>query len=80
MPRWLGRLVWCFRGKRNVRLHLEVMPGTPVATLEGLLVGRWGGHYVLLVPKIVGEGGVSPVDGTVEVPAGRVVFVQVLPS
>jgi hypothetical protein len=81
VPRWVGRLIWAFRGKRAVRLHLEVQPHVAVSTVEGILVGRWSGHYVLLLPKVAREGERSiPLEGTLEVPAERVVLVQVLPS
>jgi hypothetical protein len=78
MPRWLGRILYAFRGRRRVRLHLEVKPGAP-ESVEGVLVGRWSGHYVLLLPKVLEspERTVS-LDGTLEVPSERVVFVQVL--
>lgn len=79
MPRWVGRMLYAMRGKRRVRLHLEVKPDTPVETIEGVLAGRWAGHYVLLLPKIVrGEGAAISLEGEVEVPAERVVFVQVI--
>lgn len=78
MPVWLMRLIWKVRGKRLARLHLLEEKGTPVSTLEGVLLGRWSGHYVLLLPKVVGEDGATSLEGTVEVPAERVVFVQVL--
>lgn len=79
MPRWIGRLIYAMRGKRRVRLHLEVKPDTPVETIEGVLVGRWSGHYVLLLPRVVrGEDTSTSLEGEVEVPAERVVFVQVL--
>jgi hypothetical protein len=78
MPRWIGRLLWSLRGKRRVRLHL-VKPGTPIETIEGVLMGRWSGHYVLLLPQVLVQDGTShPLDGTIEVPAENVLFVQVL--
>ena len=79
MPRWLGRLIWSMRGKRRVRIHLEVKDYTPVSTIEGILVGRWGGHYVLEVAKIVraGDETVSMDARYVEIPSERVVFVEV---
>lgn len=68
------RLVWKVRGKRRVRLHLD--ENQP--TVEGILAGRWGGHYVVLAPNILADGD-HKVTGHVEVPAERVVLVQVLP-
>lgn len=79
VPRWLGRLLYAFRGKRLVRLHLEVRPGTPVETVEGVLIGRWSGHYVLLLPKVVqGPDASTSLEGYLEVPKERVVLVQVM--
>lgn len=79
MPRWIGRLIWSMRGKRRVRLHLEVADNIAVSTVEGVLMGRWSGHYVLLLPKaMIGEEATQSLDGTLEVPAERVIFVQVL--
>jgi hypothetical protein len=68
------RLVWKVRGKRRVRLHLT--DNQP--TVQGVLAGKWGGHYVVLTPTILADGEVT-VSGHVEVPADRVLFVQVLP-
>lgn len=69
------RLIWKVRGKRRVRLHL--LGQAP--SLEGVLAGRYGGHYVLLVSSLVeAEGRNVPLDGHLEVPAERVLFVQVL--
>lgn len=81
IPRWLGRLLYSFRGKRQVRLHLADVPGMATTpSIDGILVGRWAGHYVLLLPKVVLDEGVTrALSGTVEVPADRVLFVQVDP-
>lgn len=80
MPSWLLRLVWKMRGKRMVLVHCEDRPGTPVTTFEGILVGKWGGHYVLLKSKAV-TGAADPVLlETIEIPAERVIFLQVLAS
>jgi len=80
VPRWAARLVWAARGKRRVRLHLVPVDGLETTpSLEGVLAGRWGGHYVLLVPRVVHEEERHTVlAGDVEVPAERVLFVQVL--
>jgi len=74
LPAWIMRLVWKVRGKRRVRLHLT--DNQP--TVQGVLAGKWGGHYVVLTPTILADGEVT-VSGHVEVPADRVLFVQVLP-
>jgi hypothetical protein len=76
MPRWLLRLLWAVRGKRRVRLHLLGDAPSP----EGILAGRWGGHYVLLTASLhVGESETYALDGHLEVPSERVLFVQVMP-
>ncbi len=78
--RWLGRLIYSFRGKRRVRLQL-IYEGANETTLEGLLLGRWINHYILLTPKLIKETDKSiELEGLVEVPADRVVFIQVLGS
>ena len=41
------RLVWKVRGKRAARLHLTDGP-----SVEGILAGRWAGHYIMLTPSI----------------------------
>ena len=75
MPRWIGRVIWALRGKRLARIHLH--DNAPSA--EGILVGRWGGHYVLLTPKLLeAEGRTYSLDGHLEIPAERVLYVQVL--
>ncbi len=73
MPVFFMRLLWKVRGKRRVRLHLD--ENRP--SVEGILAGRWGGHYVVLAPNLLADGEV-PISGHVEVPSERVVFVQVL--
>jgi hypothetical protein len=75
MPRWVARIVWSVRGRRLARLH---MSGND-PSIEGILVGRWGGHYVLLKPRLLQEKDRSfSLEGRVEVPAERVLFVQVI--
>lgn len=74
MPAWLMRLVWKVRGKRLARLHL-----VGDTTVEGILVGRWSGHYVLLRPSLYESADRShSLTGHLEVAAERVIFVQVL--
>lgn len=79
IPRWVGRVIWAFRGKRRVRLHLFDPQNGTAPSVEGILQGRWSGHYVLLAPSLIEEVGANaPVDGHLEVPAANVMFVQVL--
>lgn len=47
-------------------------------TLEGILLGRWAGHYVLTRCQVLESEESSLSVGDVEVPAERVLFVQVL--
>jgi hypothetical protein len=62
-----------------VRLHLaENGP-----TIEGILTGRVAGHYRVIQARVFeNEGRSFPLsdDGQAWVPAGRVVFVQVIRS
>ena len=78
MPRWLARIFYAMRGKRRVRLFLDVPQGRP-DTMEGVLIGRWSGHYILMLPQLVNEQGEHlNLEGEVEVPSERVMFVQVM--
>lgn len=79
MPRWIARVLYAVRGKRIVRLHVEDKPGSPMPSIDGILLGRWSGHYILLLPKLVqSEEHSVALEGMLEVPAERVIFVQVL--
>lgn len=77
-PIWLAKLVWRFRRKRVVRLHLRDVE----QSFEGVLFGRWDSHYVLYAPKMVqmlagdAEEQTVALDGHIEVPADRVLFLQ----
>lgn len=59
-----------------MRIHLD----GDAPSIEGVLQGRWGGHYVVLASSVIEEVGGSVPTGHVEVPAERVLFVQVLGS
>jgi len=57
-----------------VRLHLvDNLP-----SVEGILAGCWGGHYIVLTPNVLSDGD-NKLSGHAEVPTERVVLVQVLP-
>ena len=77
MPRWLGRVLWALRGKRRVTMQLESAPNG--VTLEGVLVGRWAGHYVLELAKLVDSPDATfAIDARfVEIPKARVIFFEV---
>lgn len=48
-------------------------------TLEGVELGCWSGHYVMILPQhIRAEGQSLPLDGMVEVARERVIYRQVL--
>lgn len=69
------------RRKRRVRLHLLDGNGQPGETVEGIQVGRRpiAGHYLLLAPRhLEGEDRSNTLEGHLEVPAPRVLMVQVL--
>jgi hypothetical protein len=75
------RLLWYARGKRAVRVYLEVREGdtSSDATIEGVLVGRWAGHYVLELAHLLENPTSShALRGHVEIPAERVLFIQVI--
>lgn len=75
MPRWIARLIWRMRGPRRVMVHIEGMD----SSIEGILFGRWGGHYVLQRAALVEETDRKmSLSGAVEIPAERVLFLQVL--
>lgn len=78
MPWWMSRLAWRCRRKRLVRVHLDAPAGS-VDTLEGVRLGCWGGMVALMLAKAVETGDRShQLDGVIEIPISRVVFVQVL--
>lgn len=80
MPRWLARILWGLRGKRSVTVHLDSrITGVEGLTIDGVLLGRWKGHYVLELAKLVSAPGETIVLDArfVEVPRERVVFVEV---
>lgn len=59
--------------KRRVRMHLR-----SDASVEGILDGRSGGHYRLLVPKIITADATHEIDCRwMEIPAENVVFYEV---
>ena len=77
MPKFLARIFYSLRGKRMVRIHIADSDGTSHPSFEGILVGRWAGHYILMKPKMIEEEDhKSALQGTVEIPASRVLFVQ----
>lgn len=66
------------RPSRRVRVHWTRSDGAELAT-DGWLIGVVDGHYILRRAELRhGENHVEPLLGTVEIPSGRVEFVQVL--
>jgi hypothetical protein len=61
--------------RRLVRLHQL----DPAPSVEGILIGRYDGHYRLLKPAVIeAVGQTRELGGEAWVPCERVVFVQVL--
>ena len=61
--------------KRKVRLHLQDF----ASSVDGVLVARRRGHYILWAPAIIGANDEEvKMAGHIEVPTSRVLFVQVL--
>lgn len=84
-PQWVGAMVYRCRGKRLVRVHIERMIeaqegviGETDATIEGILVGRWDGMYVLTRASQLGSDESVSLVGDVEIPANRVIFMQMM--
>ena len=72
---WFKKLVWKFRRKRLILVHIKDND----STLEGILLGIWANHYCLRTTKLNSEeGNKFPLDGEVLVPTGNVLFIQVL--
>lgn len=59
--------------KRKVSMNIENGP-----TLEGILLGRSRGHYVLHTARVFKDADTSYPAGECLVPVGRVLFYQVL--
>jgi hypothetical protein len=78
--RLTSRLYWALRSPRSVRLHLSDPTGRVLdPSVAGLLMGVWGGFYVLQGPKYLeSEDRTLPMEGVLQVPSDRVLFVQVL--
>jgi hypothetical protein len=73
MPEFQGRR--SLRAKRVARLHLK----DNAPSVEGLLMGRFNGHYILQAPKILEtKERTYSLDGWLEVPAEKVLYVQVI--
>jgi hypothetical protein len=64
--------LWRLRGRRRARLHLS----GDRPSVEGLLAGCHGGQYVVLHPKLLTPEGTKLVEGLLEVPRERVLFIQ----
>lgn len=76
---WRRRGVRFEPARRMVRLHLAANE----PSIEGVLLGRWGGDYHLLRAVVIaGPGHSIPLEGggSARVPTGQVVFVQDIAS
>jgi len=78
IPRWVARLLYAVRGRRLVRLHLLDPARGLDMTIEGILVGRWAGHYILQAPRVLKSADESYSLNGAEVPAEKVALVEVL--
>lgn len=76
MKTLLEYLTWRIRRRHLVRLHHAKME----QSLEGILMGVWGGHYVLRTVKLLdAEDRTISLDAReVRVPRDAVLFVEVL--
>lgn len=76
MKQLVDFITWRLRRRRLVRLHHEHMD----QSLEGILIGVWGGHYILRAAKIIeSEDRSVSFDGPeIRVPRAHVLFVEVL--
>lgn len=71
-----------FARKRRVRVHFSPVPGpdgssVEVSDIEGVLAGRVGDRYLLLVPRLLQSREASfSLDNAVEIPRSRVWFME----
>lgn len=66
------------RRSRNRKVLIQ-LKGAAAPTIEGVLVGRCDGHYIVWAPKIAeGPERTQPISGHVEVPVENVLFFQVI--
>ncbi len=76
------RRLWPARRRVLVRVHVErTDPGDGSwgrdGTIEGILIGRFAGHYVLTRARwIEAEDASTTLAGDVEIPESRVLFIQ----
>lgn len=69
------------RRKQRVRMHLVDEPNSQLPSIEGVLVSRRHGEYMLAVPKLVIAAGRDPEEldsRWLTIPRGRVAFYEVL--
>jgi len=63
------------RKRRLVRVHTTDQAGS--RTIEGILLGRWSGHYVLTRAQLLDETGAAVrLAGDVEIPTRNVLLIQ----
>ena len=69
-------MTW-FQRRRRVRVHFLPVPGTELSDFEGVLAGKTGGHYLILTPKLLQDGGSSfTLEHAIEIPENRVWFME----
>jgi hypothetical protein len=63
-----------------VRLHFKPVTGMD-ASLEGVMMSRWAGVYVLQLPTLIeGENATVSLEDKVVVPKANVLFWETVPS
>ena len=77
-----SRRLWPVRRRTLVRVHVERTDAGDGAwgrdgTIEGILIGRFAGHYVLTRARwLDAEDASTTLAGDVEIPEARVLFLQ----
>lgn len=70
------------RRRRRVRVHLmDPSPSVNLPSVEGLLVSRRGGEYLIAVPQLLVAQGANPAElesRYLAIPKDRVAFYEVL--
>jgi hypothetical protein len=71
------------RKAKRVRLHLVDEPQVPLPSVEGLLVSKRAGEYVVALPQLIVAVGANPAvleSKLLVVPRERVAFYEVISS
>ena len=74
-------LWWPRDEKKRVRMHLVDPPGQSLPSVDGLLVSKRRGEYVIALPQLIGTVEGQPVSldaNLLAIPRERVVFYEVV--